>query len=176
LKGAMRTRYSLISLLTVLIATCSSAYAGKLYDFIVSGDGTGDFTTVQEAVNAVPHLRKNRTTIFIKNGTYKEKLILPTTKTNVTFIGESVEGCILTFDDFASRENRFGEPIGTSGSSCFYIFGDGFVARNITFSNTAGKVGQAVAVRIDGDMVVFDNCRFLGFQDTLYPHGEGSRQ
>jgi pectinesterase len=56
------------------------------------------------------------------------------------------------------------------------VFGDGFVAENITFENSSGPVGQAVAVRVDGDKVMFRNCRFLGFQDTLYPHGEKSRQ
>ncbi len=145
-------------------------------DFVVAQDGSGDFATIQEAIDAVPHLRKYRTTIIIKNGIYKEKLILPSTKTNVSLIGESVERTVITYDDFASRTNMFGEEIGTSGSSGFYVFGDGFVARNITFSNSAGPVGQAVAVRVDGDRVVFENCRFLGFQDTLYPHGEGSRQ
>jgi pectinesterase len=144
-------------------------------DFIVAADGSGDFTSVQAAIDAVPHLRKNRTTIFIKNGIYKEKLILPSTKTNVCFQGESTSGTVLTYDDYAARKNIFGEEIGTSGSSGFYVFGDGFVARNITFSNTAGPVGQAVAVRVDGDQVLFEDCRFLGNQDTLYPHGKESR-
>ena len=56
------------------------------------------------------------------------------------------------------------------------MFGEGFTAENITFENSAGPVGQAVAVRIDGDKVAFRNCRFLGNQDTLYPHGNNSRQ
>ena len=150
--------------------------ASPAYDFVVSKDGTGDFGTVQEAIDAVPHLRKERTTIFIKDGVYREKLILPSTKTNVSMIGESVEGTVITWDDYASKRNVFGEEMGTSGSSGFFVYGDGFCARNITFSNTAGQVGQAVAVRIDGDMVMFENCRFLGNQDTLYPHGERSRQ
>lgn len=150
-------------------------FAGS-YDFIVARDGTGHFTSVQDAIDAVPDLRKNRTTIFIKNGVYKEKLTLPSTKINVTFIGESAEGTVITYDDYASRRNTFGEEIGTSGSSGFFVFGDGFIAENITFSNTAGQVGQAVAVRIDADRVMFVNCRFLGNQDTLYPHGENSRQ
>lgn len=145
-------------------------------DFIVASDGSGHYRTVQEAIDAVPPLRKNRTRIFIKNGVYKEKLILPASATNVSFIGESVEQTILTYDDYASRKNRFGEEIGTSGSSSFFIFGEGFEAQNITFENSAGPVGQAVAVRIDGDRVKFENCRFLGFQDTLYPHGKNSRQ
>ncbi|MBW6534041.1 MAG: pectin esterase [Mariniphaga sp.] len=146
------------------------------YDFVIAKDGSGDFTTVQEAINAVPDFRKNKTTIFIKNGIYKEKLVLPASKTNVSFIGEDVEKTILTHDDFASKKNRFGEEMGTTGSSSFFIFGEGFSAENITFENSSGQVGQAVAVRINGDKVAFKNCRFLGFQDTLYPHGENSRQ
>lgn len=151
-------------------------FKGRPGDFIVAQDGSGDFTSVQDAIDAVPGLRGNRTYIFIRSGTYKEKLILPSTKTNVTFIGEGVENTILTFDDYASRKNRFGENIGTSGSASFFIYGEGFEARNITFENSAGPVGQAVAVRIDGDRVKFENCRFLGNQDTLYPHGQKSRQ
>lgn len=146
------------------------------YDFVVAKDGSGDFKTVQEAINAVPDLRKNPTRIFIKKGVYKEKLTLPSTKTGVSFIGEDVQQTILTYDDFASKKNRFGEEIGTSGSSSFFIYGDDFSAENITFENSAGPVGQAVAVRIDGDRVMFSNCRFLGYQDTLYPHGKNSRQ
>ncbi|GAT63669.1 pectinesterase family protein [Paludibacter jiangxiensis] len=150
--------------------------AQNKYDFLVAADGSGDFKTVQEAINAVPDMRANRTRIFIKPGVYKEKLTLPANKTNVSFVGEDPAKTILTFDDFAQRKNRFGENIGTSGSSSFFIYGDGFTAENITFENSAGSVGQAVAVRIDGDKVSFFNCRFLGFQDTLYPHGEKSRQ
>lgn len=146
------------------------------YDFIVAADSSGDYKTVQEAINAVPDFRKEQTRIFIKNGIYKEKLILATSKTNVKLVGEDAFKTILTYDDFASRKNRFGEEIGTTGSTGFFIFADDFSAENITFENSAGPVGQAVAVRVDGDRVMFQNCRFLGFQDTLYPHGEKSRQ
>ena len=146
------------------------------YDFVVARDGSGDFKTVQEAIDAVPDFRKQRTRIFIKSGTYKEKLVLPASKTNVTFVGENKETTVLTYDDFAQKLNAFGEEIGTTGSTSFFVFGDGFHATNLTFENSAGPVGQAVAVRVDGDKVIFDNCRFLGFQDTLYPHGRNSRQ
>jgi pectinesterase len=146
------------------------------YDFVVDSKGSGDFRTVQEAINAVPDFRKSQTTIFIRSGVYKEKLILATSKTNVKLIGENADKTILTYDDYASKKNRFGEEIGTTGSTSVYIFGDDFIGENLTFENSAGPVGQAVAVRIDGDRVKFANCRFLGFQDTLYPHGEKSRQ
>ncbi len=167
-------------LILIVFITCFSQFSkgntGSNYDFIVSKDGDGDFTCIQDAINAVPDFRKNRTSIYIKNGVYKEKLILPASKNQVLFIGESLENTIITFDDYASKKNCFGEEKGTTGSSGFYIFGDDFKAENITFENSSGPVGQAVAVRIEGDRIFFNNCRFLGNQDTLYPHGENSRQ
>lgn len=145
-------------------------------DFVVDASGNGDFLSVQEAFNAVPDFRKQETVIFVRDGVYEEKLILATSKTNVHLIGESVENTIITHDDFASKLNTFGEEMGTTGSTTFYVFADHFYAQNISFRNSAGPVGQAVAVRVDGDQVIFENCRFLGFQDTLYPHGKNSRQ
>lgn len=162
-----------IILICLLLASVANAQKA---DFVVDASGNGDFTTVQAAFDAVPHFRKAETVIFIKNGVYKEKLLLASSKTNITLIGESVEKTIITHDDYASKLNAFGEEMGTTGSTTFYVFGDNFYAQNITFENSAGPVGQAVAVRVDGDQVVFDNCRFIGFQDTLYPHGDDSRQ
>jgi pectinesterase len=161
--------------IVLLLNLACCAFASD-YHFIVASDGSGDFRTVQEAINAVPDFRKNETKIFIKKGIYKEKLVLATSKIHVTFVGEDRDKTILTYDDFASKKNRFGEEVGTTGSTSFFVFGDDFRAENITFENSSGPVGQAVAVRVDGDMVAFVNCRFLGFQDTLYPHGEKSRQ
>ncbi|MCG9972886.1 pectinesterase family protein [Christiangramia crocea] len=146
------------------------------YHFVVSKDGSGDFQHVQEAINATSDFRREETRILIKAGVYKEKIILPTSKTNVTFIGESRDETVLTYDDYAQKLNKYGEEIGTTGSTSFFIFGDGFKAYNLTFENSSGPVGQAVAVRLDGDKVIFVNCRFLGNQDTLYLHGRNSRQ
>lgn len=145
------------------------------YDIIVAQDGSGDFTTVQEAVNSVPDFRKKaRTTILVKKGEYKEKLIIPPTKINLSMIGE--DGAVITYDDYASKLNRFGDEKSTSGSASVYIYPPDFIAENITFANTAGKVGQAVACFVSGDRAVFRNCRFLGNQDTLYTYGDSSRQ
>ncbi|UGU15270.1 pectinesterase family protein [Sinomicrobium kalidii] len=165
---------------TVLLLWCTFSVSGasgdKEYDFVVDQSGNGDFRTVQEAIDAVPDFRKYETKIFVKNGKYKEKLVLPASKTNVTLIGESMTYTILTYDDYASKKNIFGEEMGTTGSSSFFVFADDFKARNITFQNSAGHVGQAVAIRIDGDRAIFENCKFLGNQDTLYLHGKNSRQ
>lgn len=143
---------------------------------VVAKDGTGDHTTVQQAINAVKDFNDSVTTIYIRNGVYKEKLTLPESKINVHFIGESVEKTILTYDDYASKKDSTGKNIGTSGSASFFIFASDFSASNITFENSAGPVGQAVAVRVTGDRAKFVNCGFLGFQDTLYTHGNESRQ
>ena len=165
----------LYRLLFILFFTVTGLQ-GQDYDMVVAADGSGDYTTLQEAFMAVPDFRNKATTIFLKPGNYKEKLVLPDSKNNVHLIAENAKKTIVTYDDYASKENKFGEEMGTTGSSSFFIFGHGFQAKNITFENSAGPVGQAVAVRVDGDKVVFENCRFLGFQDTLYPHGRDSRQ
>ena len=126
----------ILALLNIFFASSCSVYAQVRYDFIVAKDGSGKFRTIQEAINAVPDYRKQTTVIFIKNGVYKEKLILPESKNLVTFIGESVDKTILTYDDYASKKNIFGEEKGTSGSSGFYIYGNDFTAENITFENS----------------------------------------
>lgn len=147
----------------------------RYYDFVVAKDGSGDFFTIQEAINAVPDFRKEkRTTILVRKGVYKEKLIVPECKLNVSLIGE--KGAVLTNDDYAAKKNRFGENMSTSGSSTCYIYAPDFYAENITFENSAGRVGQAVACFIEGDRAYFKNCRFLGNQDTLYNYGKDSRQ
>lgn len=145
------------------------------YDLVVAKDGSGDFFTVQEAINAVPDYRKNaRTTILIKEGSYKEKVIIPASKNAVFLIGQGEVK--ITYDDYASKPNIFGENKGTSGSSSCYIYAPDFYAENITFENTSGPVGQAVACFVSADRAYFKKCRFLGFQDTLYTYGKGCRQ
>src|SRR5256885_14684155 len=101
-----------IIMLHILLSAFSELNAQTKYDFIVAKDGSGNFKTVQEAINAVPDYRKTITVIFIKSGVYKEKLILPESKNLVTFIGESVEKTVLTYDDYASKKNIFGEEKG----------------------------------------------------------------
>lgn len=145
------------------------------YDFVVAKDGSGDFFTIQEAINAVPDFRKeSRTTIYIRKGVYKEKLIIPASKINVSLVG--AEGAVISGDDYASKPNRFGENMSTSGSASCYIYAPDLICENLTFENTAGRVGQAVACFVAGDRVIFRNCRFLGNQDTLYNFGKHCRQ
>jgi pectinesterase len=99
---------------------------------------------------------------------------VPESKINISLIGET--GAVITNDDYANKKNAFGESMGTSGSSSIYIYAPDFYAENITFRNSSGPVGQAVACFVSGDRAFFKNCRFLGFQDTLYTYDADSRQ
>ena len=157
-----------------IFGSCIATFV-RHYDFVVAKDGSGDFFTIQEAIHAVPDFRKaGRTTILVRKGVYKEKVVIPESKISISLIGE--DGAILTNDDFASKKNYFGEEMSTSGSSTCYIYAPDFYAENITFENSAGRVGQAVACFVSGDRAYFKNCRFLGNQDTLYTYGKDSRQ
>lgn len=146
------------------------------YDFVVAQDGSGDFRTLQEAIDAVPDFRKQPTRIFIRNGFYREKLVVPDTKQSLSLIGEDKFKTVISFNNFAAKKSPLGDEIGTSGSASVYVCPDHFSAENITFENAAGPVGQAVSIIVRSDRASFYNCRFLGFQDTLYTHKAGSKQ
>ena len=139
------------------------------YNFVVAQDGSGNYTTVQAALNAVPNNSSSPTIIYIKNGTYKEVVTVNVNKTNVSLIGQNVDSVKLTYDNYSSKINpATGTGYGTAGSASTFINGQGFYAANITFENSSGPVGQALAVNIAGDKTAFNNCKFLGRQDTWY--------
>jgi pectinesterase len=141
------------------------------YVFTVAKDGSGDYKYIQDAIDAMRVFPLAPITLYIKNGVYIEKIELPANNTDVTFIGESVEKTIITFNDYSGRGK-----LTTFTSFTAKISGNRFHAENITFANTAGRVGQAVALYVDADQAVFKNCRFLGDQDTIYAAGENSGQ
>lgn len=144
---------------------------GQQRRLVVAADGNGDYRTVQQALDAVPTGQTQLTTIFIKKGTYKEKLTLAEGKDFVQLLGEDAAATILTYDDYAQKKTADGKDIGTSGSASFFVRATDFSAENITFANSAGPVGQALAIWVGGDRVRFKKCRFLGNQDTIYTGG-----
>lgn len=141
------------------------------YVFTVAKDGSGDFKYIQDAIDAMRVYPLAPITLFIKNGVYNEKIELPANNTDVSFIGESVEKTIISFNDYSGRGK-----LNTFTSFTAKISGNRFVAANISFVNSAGPVGQALALYVDADQAVFTNCRFLGNQDTIFTGGETSRQ
>lgn len=171
-----RIKNFLMSVSLILVLTGINSFSVMNHNsekiYTVAKDGSGDFQTVQEAINIVENGLKINTKIYIKKGIYREKITVPATKGPITFEGENWKETIIINNDFASKKNAEGKEFGTTGSSTIFIFSNDFSARNITFQNDAGKVGQAVAVLITGDRAIFENCRFLGFQDTLYLKGQ----
>lgn len=148
----------------------------------VAKDGSGNYKTIQEAINAVRDLSGIQVQIHIKNGVYDEKVVVPSWKTRISLIGESENGTIITGNDYSGKAYPGGkDPYGNSKfstytSSTVLVQGDDFVAENLTIRNTAGRVGQAVALHIEGDRAIIKNCKLLGNQDTLYTASSSSRQ
>lgn len=161
-------------LLISLVLFTSAVFAQYPVEMTVAQDGSGQYKSIQEAIYATKSFPDAPITIHIKNGVYKEKVCVYSWNTLLTLKGESVEGTIITYDDFFSKLN-----LGRNSTFHTYtlkVEANDFTAENLTIENTAGPVGQAVALHVEGDRCQFRNCRILGHQDTLYAAGEGSRQ
>jgi len=138
---------------------------------VVSQDGSGDYTSIQEAVTACGAFPSETREIFIKNGTYHEKVLIDSFQTNLTLIGESRQHTIITYGDHAGMPG-----IGTFNSYTVKITGDHVTIQNLTIENSAGEAGQAVALHVEGDYFKAVDCDILGDQDTIYAAGQKSRQ
>ena len=169
--------------ITAFIALFSLCLHAQIYDIVVAKDGSGNYTSIQAAINSVPSNSTTRTTIYIKSGLYNtEKLIVPVDKQNVTLLGESRTATIISYHIYdcsggkcpAADAALWSSEI-TATSATFTVIGNGFKAENITFQNTAGAVGQAQALTIRGDKTVFLNCDIKGYQDTIWFWNNGKR-
>ncbi|KAK1377891.1 Pectinesterase [Heracleum sosnowskyi] len=132
-------------------------------DVTVAKDGSGNFKTINDALAKLPQNHQGRYVIFIKEGVYEENVLLTKKMVNVTMFGDGSQKTIIT----GNKNNVDGVP--TFKTATFAAEGDGFLAQNIGFRNTAGpEKHQAVALRVQSDRSIFLNCRMEGYQDTLY--------
>ncbi len=138
---------------------------------VVAQNGSGDYKSIQEAVNHCKAFRDYEQEIYIKNGVYHEKILVDSFLTNIKLIGESADSTIITYSDYAGMPG-----IGTFNSYTVKVVGDYNKIFNLTIENASGEVGQAVALHIEGDLCEIKNCKLLGNQDTLYAAGKDSRQ
>ena len=135
----------------------------EIADIIVSLDGSGDFTKVQEAINAAPDYGLEPTVIFIKNGVYHEKIIVQNEKSNLILVGETVDSTILTYD----HRSMYTRELNTFTSHSVRVDASDVSFYNLTIENPA-RGSQAVALHGNGDRQTFVHCKILGWQDTYY--------
>ena len=137
-------------------------------DITVAIDGSGRFKSVQDAIMSVPSgAATNPVVIHIKPGVYHELIYVQREKSFFHLVGDDAQNTVITFGLYAGMTNLDGKPLGTFKTPTATIDADHFTADNITFENSAGPVGQALAIRVDGDRAAFHHCRFLGWQDTM---------
>jgi pectinesterase len=159
------------SAIFVLILSLHTSAQKKL---LVAKDGSGQYSKVQDALNAVPEGNHEPVTIFIKNGLYKEVVIVDATKKFITLQGEDRSKTVITYDNHAGTVLHNGDTLNTWTCASVFVYADDFTAKDITFENNAGfTAGQAVALRVEGNRARFRNCAMRGFQDVLFLSGSG---
>ena len=162
--------------LLIIIIALSTMLTGQAKDkfdnpdtIVVSRDGTGQFRNVAEAIEVCRAFMDYHKVIFVKKGTYKEKLVIPQWLTNIEICGEDRDQTIITWDDHANIFlPEIGKGMGTFRTYTLKIQGSRITLKNITVENNSARLGQAVALHTEGDRLTFLNCRFLGHQDTIY--------
>ena len=157
--------------LLLLLSVVSAAWAQERQDtIVVSRDGTGNFRTLQEAIESARAFMDYTVTIYVKNGVYKEKVIVPSWVENIDIIGEDRDKTIITYDDHANINK-----MGTFRTYTVKVEGSDITFKNLTVENNAAQLGQAVALHTEGDRLKFINCRILGNQDTIYTGAKFTR-
>lgn len=157
--------------LLLLLVAISGTWAQERQDtIVVSRDGTGNFRTLQEAIESARAFMDYTVTIYVKNGVYKEKVIVPSWVENIDIIGEDRDKTIITYDDHANINK-----MGTFRTYTVKVEGSDITFKNLTIENNAAQLGQAVALHTEGDRLKFINCRILGNQDTIYTGAKFTR-
>ena len=159
---------------------CLNAWAlpGNIrYEKVVAQDGSGDFTTITEAIYSRRHFSYDPIYILVKKGTYREKLEIPSWITGVVLVGEDRDETIVVYGDHAGKETDFSrqtpmKKIMTFTSWTVKILGYRTQLHNLTIVNDAGPRGQALALHIEAHEILVKNCKLIGNQDTLYANGE----
>ncbi|KAK4479679.1 hypothetical protein RD792_015208 [Penstemon davidsonii] len=132
---------------------------------ILAKNGSGNFTTISEALDAMPHKYTGRFVIYIKSGIYKENVVVTQRMVNITIYGDGYMRSIVT------GNKNYKDGFMLADTATFAVLGDGFMAQYIGFINTAGPIKeQAVALQVHSNHAVFLNCLMEGYQDTLYVH------
>ena len=173
----------------IVTVRCDAAAADRA-DAVVAADGSGDYTSIQAAVNAAPDFAEGRWVILIKDGVYdQEKLLIPESKRNITLRGESRKGTVVSYHMYdgpdiyagarlpqeSARKWMRSDPVLLKTSATLTVVGDNCRIEHLTLANTAGPVAQAQALALLGDKLYVADCDITGYQDTMYLWKDGKR-
>tara|TARA_R110000868_G_scaffold22358_5_gene91755 strand:+ start:1102 stop:2109 length:1008 start_codon:yes stop_codon:yes gene_type:complete len=166
-----------LSNLQLVNAQTFSSSKKSQFEFVVSKDESGDFSTIQEAINASDDSENREVLILIKAGIFKEKIVIPKSKHHITLIGENKETTIITYDDYSSKIDSVSkQAINTFTSYTLLVQADDISIKNLTIQNSTCNKGQAVALHVEGNRFFMTDSNILGCQDTLFTEGENSNQ
>jgi len=174
-RGAHKNASIVCDSLRVKVPELAAFLLERPYDLVVAKDGSGDFLTVQEAVNAAPDYSHGEPfIILVKQGVYEEAVTIPANKKYLTIRGESAATTVISWKKAAATPLPYGRgTYGTSGSASVYVHGAYVTLEDLTIENSAGpKAGQAVALFTNGNHFTARRCRLIGNQDTLYTFGK----
>lgn len=160
---SLLNRLALLALLHGLLSVAADGQTSKR--IIVAADGSGDFKSIQQAVDHVPDGNTQRVVIQIKPGIYYQQVRVGPRKSFITFRGEDAKTTVITCRLSAPQAGN------TRLAFAVYVNANDFRAENVTFENSYGTGSQAVALFVDAERATFENCRFLGWQDTLFVNG-----
>ena len=156
-----------------VFAAATSVPATLPSELTVAADGLGMFRTLQDAIDAIPAYPRQTVEIHILPGKYVQEVTIPRIKPHIRIWGDDPATTILAFGLGAPMPGPNGKPMGTFATPSVHVLADDVSAKNITFENTFGPHGQALAIEVAGDRVAFDHCRFLGWQDTIFADSSG---
>ena len=185
-------RRMLLILLPALLCAGARAASPVVTTVVVAKDGSGDFTTIQAAVNSLRSFKpEGRSCVYVKKGVYEEKVLIHSHKAEITLLGEDRDSTVIRWHDHGNLPDGMGGTIGTFLSYTLRVDAPDFVCENLTVENDAmthynprwfedgrndAGVAQAVALHVEGDRAEFRHCRFLGFQDTVYTGNPDGRE
>jgi len=171
-KNLRRAQIAGIATIALLLPALSAQKPAVKKTLLVATDGSGQFKTVQEAIDSAP---AGNVRINIKPGEYRALISISTNGVELRGLGKTPQDTVLIYDNSAGTPGPDGKQLGTGRSGTILLTGDDFYAENLTIANDfekhherSNQGSQAVALHVTGDREVFRKVRFLGFQDTLY--------
>ncbi|MCD9642164.1 hypothetical protein HAX54_028847 [Datura stramonium] len=153
-----------MGILTIMMMLMWSGGNCLKFDSTVAKDGSGNYKTIAEAINAAPKMSTKPYYIHVKQGIYYENVTIPHEKPNIALIGDGRRLTIIS-------AGKFMKGFPTPNTATLEVYGGGFIGMMMTIRNTAGPIGGPAAALTNAPFKGFASyyrCRFEGYQDTIF--------